>query len=68
MQESLSQRYDVSDLYIDDIYNMLVMFHKSDYEEEDEYCPHCDNHYVLEAVTPEATLGIETEDIRVDNR
>lgn len=45
-----------------------MMFYKSDYEDEDEYCPHCDNHYVIDAVTPEATLGIETEDIRVDNR
>lgn len=40
----------------------------SDYEEEDEYCPHCDNHYVIDAVTPEPSLGIETEDIRVDSR
>ncbi|KAI9314504.1 hypothetical protein BX666DRAFT_1967406 [Dichotomocladium elegans] len=40
----------------------------TDYEEEDEYCPHCDNHYILDAVTPEAKLEIETEDIRVDNR
>ncbi|KAI8139687.1 hypothetical protein BJV82DRAFT_563494 [Fennellomyces sp. T-0311] len=39
-----------------------------DYEEEDEYCPHCDNHYVIEAVMPEPTLGIETEDLRVDSR
>mmetsp|Transcript_31417 Transcript_31417/g.27765 ORF Transcript_31417/g.27765 Transcript_31417/m.27765 type:complete len:106 (+) Transcript_31417:108-425(+) len=23
------------------------------YEEADEFCPNCDNHYVLEAVTPE---------------
>ena len=23
------------------------------FEEPDEYCPHCDNHYVIEAVTPE---------------
>ena len=23
------------------------------YEESDEYCPGCDNHYVLDAVTPE---------------
>ncbi|RKP10656.1 hypothetical protein THASP1DRAFT_12500 [Thamnocephalis sphaerospora] len=22
-----------------------------DYSEEDEYCPHCDNHYVIPAVT-----------------
>ncbi|KAI9248617.1 hypothetical protein BY458DRAFT_445757 [Sporodiniella umbellata] len=40
----------------------------TDYEEEDEYCPHCDNHYVIDAVMPEAQLGIETEDVRVDNR
>ncbi|CAO3672814.1 unnamed protein product [Rhizopus stolonifer] len=33
-----------------------------------EYCPNCDNHYVLEAVMPKAQLGIETEDVRVDNR
>ena len=25
-----------------------------EYEEADEYCPGCDNHYVLEAVTPES--------------
>ena len=24
-----------------------------DFEEADEYCPHCDNHYVIEAKTPE---------------
>ena len=23
------------------------------FEEADEYCPHCNNHYVVEAVTPE---------------
>ncbi|KAG2197414.1 CHY zinc finger-domain-containing protein [Mucor mucedo] len=40
----------------------------TDYEEEDEFCPHCDNQYVINAVTPEARIGIETEDIRVDNR
>jgi len=25
----------------------------SEYEEADEYCPHCDNHYVVEAKTQE---------------
>ena len=32
-----------------------------EYEEADEYCPHCDNHYVIEAKTPltEGTLKIE---------
>jgi hypothetical protein len=34
----------------------------------DEYCPHCDNHYVLEAITPKAALKVESEDVRVDAR
>ncbi|GLB37904.1 putative CHY zinc finger [Lyophyllum shimeji] len=38
------------------------------YEESDEYCPHCDNHYVLEAKTPTPVVGVEGEDARVDNR
>ncbi|KAG6918865.1 hypothetical protein DXG01_010928 [Tephrocybe rancida] len=38
------------------------------YEESDEYCPHCDNHYVTEAKTPQAVVGVEGEDARVDNR
>ncbi|KAG9312324.1 hypothetical protein JVU11DRAFT_7640 [Chiua virens] len=38
------------------------------YEESDEYCPHCDNHYVIEAKTPQAVLGVEGEDTRVDAR
>lgn len=39
-----------------------------EYEESDEYCPHCDNHYVLEAKTPQARLGVESDDIRKDSR
>jgi len=38
------------------------------YEESDEYCPHCDNRYVLEAKTPQPIVGVEGEDARVDNR
>lgn len=38
------------------------------YEESDEYCPHCDNHYVIDAKTPQAVVGIEAEDTRVDSR
>lgn len=38
------------------------------FDESDEYCPHCDNHYVLDAKTPQAGIGIEGEDERVDNR
>lgn len=34
----------------------------------DEYCPHCDNHYVLEAKTPQARLEVEGDDIRKDAR
>ena len=34
-----------------------------EFEEADEYCPHCDNHFVLEARTPESSgkLVIEFE-------
>lgn len=38
------------------------------YDEADEYCPHCDNHYVLEAVTPQLQMGVEAEDLRKDAR
>ncbi|KAJ7350882.1 hypothetical protein DFH08DRAFT_862552 [Mycena albidolilacea] len=38
------------------------------YEESDEYCPHCDNHYVIDAKTPKAVVKVEGEDIRVDAR
>jgi len=38
------------------------------YEESDEFCPHCDNHYVIDAKTPQAVLGVEGEDARVDAR
>ncbi|CAK5266110.1 unnamed protein product [Mycena citricolor] len=38
------------------------------YDESDEYCPRCDNHYVLDAKTPQAVVQVEGEDIRVDAR
>lgn len=34
----------------------------------DEYCPHCDNHFVLDALTPKAELRVEGEDARKDAR
>lgn len=34
----------------------------------DEYCPHCDNHYVLDAQTPKPALNVEGEDARIDSR
>ena len=39
-----------------------------EFEESDEYCPHCDNHFVLDAVTPHARLEVESEDVRKDAR
>lgn len=30
----------------------------------DEYCPHCDNHFVLEAKTAKPMLKVEGEDPR----
>ncbi|RDW95181.1 zinc finger protein [Coleophoma crateriformis] len=39
-----------------------------EFDESDEYCPHCDNHFVLEAVTPKPVLEFEGEDIRKDSR
>ncbi|KAL4068739.1 hypothetical protein V8B97DRAFT_2024667 [Scleroderma yunnanense] len=40
----------------------------SNYEESDEYCPHCDNHYVIDAKTPQAVVGVEGDDARIDSR
>jgi len=39
-----------------------------EFDDSDEYCPHCDNHFVLEAVEPKARLEVEGEDIRKDSR
>jgi len=37
-------------------------------EEADEYCPNCDNHFVVDAVTPKAALKVESDDTRMDAR
>ncbi|KAF4338593.1 zinc finger protein [Fusarium beomiforme] len=39
-----------------------------EFEEADEFCPHCDNHFVIEAKTPQAALSIESDDVRMDNK
>lgn len=39
-----------------------------EFEEADEYCPHCDNHFVLDALTPKPSLQVEGEDARIDSR
>ncbi|KAM9999640.1 hypothetical protein ACTFIZ_008099 [Dictyostelium cf. discoideum] len=33
----------------------------STFEEADEYCPHCDNHYYLEAKKPQPKISIELD-------
>ena len=30
-----------------------------EFEDADEYCPHCDNHFLIEAVEPKARLEVE---------
>jgi hypothetical protein len=49
--------------YSDLLYQVCVLK-----EDSDEYCPHCDNHYVLDAKTPKASIQFESEDIRKDAR
>ena len=39
-----------------------------DFDEADEYCPHCDNHFVLEARVAKPVVKLEGEDIRKDSR
>lgn len=35
------------------------------FDEADEYCPGCDNHYIIDAKTPTMGMGIESDDPRV---
>ncbi|KAJ3000498.1 hypothetical protein HDV02_005363 [Globomyces sp. JEL0801] len=48
---------------------MLGMFtfksYVSEFDEADEYCPHCDNHYILDAKTPAMGIGVEGDDPRL---
>lgn len=40
----------------------------NEFEESDEYCPFCDNHFVIEAKEPKARLEVEGDDVRKDAR
>lgn len=40
----------------------------TDWDDSDEFCPHCDNHFVIDAKEPKAMLQVEGEDVRVDAR
>ena len=35
-----------------------------EFDEADEFCPYCDNHFVLPAVTADAMLGLEEGSLR----
>ncbi|GAA95613.1 hypothetical protein E5Q_02269 [Mixia osmundae IAM 14324] len=37
-------------------------------DDADEYCPYCDNKFVLDAKTPAPVIGWEGDDVRMDNR
>lgn len=39
-----------------------------DFDESDEYCPHCDNKFIIESVTPQGEVRFEVEDPRLDSR
>ncbi|RYP71721.1 hypothetical protein DL771_004672 [Monosporascus sp. 5C6A] len=39
-----------------------------EFEEADEYCPHCDNHFVIDAAIPKPALTVEGDDARVNNK
>ena len=39
-----------------------------EFEESDEFCPGCDNHFLIEAVEPKPRLEVEGEDARKDAR
>ena len=41
---------------------------RNEFEDADEYCPHCDNHFVIDAVTPKPVLQVEGEDARINSR
>jgi hypothetical protein len=38
------------------------------FDESDEYCPHCDNNFVIDAIMPQARIEVEGEDVRKDSR
>ena len=41
---------------IDTLYSKSLL-HPSQIDEADEYCPYCDNHYVIDAVTPNTNFA-----------
>lgn len=55
------------------VHSLSVLFfvcvpNDSHFEEEDEYCPHCDNKYIVEAKTPQMAISVEGHDARMGER
>ena len=50
------------------VYLFLVVVFNLTKPISDEYCPHCDNHFVIDALTPKPALKVEGEDARIDSR
>ncbi|KAI8609895.1 hypothetical protein BC830DRAFT_1148338 [Chytriomyces sp. MP71] len=36
------------------------------FDEADEYCPNCDNHFIIDAKTPAMAIGVEGDDPRLN--
>ncbi|KAJ3400345.1 hypothetical protein HDU80_007065 [Chytriomyces hyalinus] len=36
------------------------------FDESDEYCPNCDNHFIIDAKTPQMAIGVEGDDPRLN--
>lgn len=63
MQKSIPQGFEVSTIlerekvcvcsYNETLISLLLNPCRVDNDESDEYCPYCDNHYVLPAVEPD---------------
>lgn len=44
---------------------MVIVSISRELDEADEYCPHCDNHFVIPAIEPTPYIGVEGEDPRL---
>ena len=65
MQKGVQERHEGVRREVKAWVNFMLLYWKY---RSDEYCPNCDNHFVLDAITPKAALKIESEDTRIDAR
>lgn len=38
----------------------------AEFDDCDEYCPHCDNHFIVDAKEPELVVGLDADDPRMN--